>query len=211
MHETRSFSQLLIHWEDLFGRPGMMLVVGCGSSDVMRLAQSRHWSVIGIDLSFENVQRLKAEVKVPAAVADPTALPFLPGMFDVVVFFDSLQATFHHEAAVAEAQRVLQPEGFACTVSLALETVAVELAQTRERLEQLAKWQRVQKHKPTSSDRLADLPVLSLLYCPHCLNGLQPGQFPLIHCAGCGEKYEVRNGVPVLVSRKAKAGSRGIA
>ncbi|HIP79143.1 MAG TPA: SAM-dependent methyltransferase [Kiloniellaceae bacterium] len=90
--------------------------IGCGDGGLVRALTRAGAEVVGIDPQPHQLARARA---APAAgserycVAQGQALPFNDGSLDVVIYFNAL----HHvpvadqEAALAEAARVLRPDG----------------------------------------------------------------------------------------------------
>jgi len=91
---------------------GATLEIGCGEGRVARdLAQRGHW-VIGVDSSAKLVHTAaEADQKSGYIQADVNALPFEKETFNLVVAYNCLMDVDDMPAALAEASRVLRPEG----------------------------------------------------------------------------------------------------
>jgi SAM-dependent methyltransferase len=93
--------------------PGRCLDLGCGTGRALRLLAAAGWSVVGADVSVDQlaVARKRAGADAQLVQADAHALPFADGEFDAVVSilthtdFDDAQAAF------AEVARVLRDGG----------------------------------------------------------------------------------------------------
>jgi DNA-binding transcriptional ArsR family regulator len=98
---------------------GQVLVVGCGSGDVLRLLLARVRSAVGTEPSAHRRDLARARLReagVPRWTirdAEAARLPFEPGAFDLVILQDVLGAgrTSESGAILAEATRVLVPAG----------------------------------------------------------------------------------------------------
>ena len=103
-------------FEAILPPPGRRtLEVGCGEGRVARDLASRGHRVTGVDASRTLVEHARAAD--PAGrylVADAAALPFAGASFDLVVAYNSLMDVDDMPGAVAEAARVLAPEGRFC-------------------------------------------------------------------------------------------------
>lgn len=89
------------------------LDAGCGSGMAGQIAAARGAEVWGIDAAEAMLSIARA--RVPAGdfrVGDLEALPFADASFDVVTGFNSLQYAGNPVAALAEARRVTQRDGF---------------------------------------------------------------------------------------------------
>lgn len=97
------------------GGPGLrVLDVGCGTGQSLRIYRERAGLYVGIDLSLGALR--VAESRFGAAAwmqADALRLPFQDGSFDVAAFSSVLHHIGDRAGALAEAQRVLRPGGWA--------------------------------------------------------------------------------------------------
>jgi SAM-dependent methyltransferase len=100
---------------DLLGRgDGKLLDVGCGGGAFIPLATELGWSVVGVDVSEEQLRVARKRVGVLAAElvqADATQLPFEEESFDAVLTVLTSTDVEPWERLVAEAARVLRPGG----------------------------------------------------------------------------------------------------
>ncbi len=96
------------------GKEKSILDIGCGGGLLTNyLAQRRHL-VQGIDLSLSSLKIAEARDatrSVRYARADASHLPFSNGSFDVVCAMDLLEHVENPQQVIAEASRVLKPEG----------------------------------------------------------------------------------------------------
>ncbi len=96
-----------------FVRPGVQLLdVGCGSGRFAQLAAGAGANAVGIDATPELLEI--AAARTPGATFRPGEmedLPFANATFDVVTGFNSFQYAARPAAALAEARRVVKPEG----------------------------------------------------------------------------------------------------
>ena len=98
----------------LLGRgPGRCLDLACGTGANLRRLTDAGWSVVGVDLSSDQLRRARAQAPddVELVQADATAIPFADGSFDAVAC-----ALLHTDvddfiAVCREAYRVLKPGG----------------------------------------------------------------------------------------------------
>lgn len=90
--------------------------VGCGSGQLVRALAERGARAIGIEISDDQLAAAQAAAPVPGAeyvVGRAEALGLADATLDAVVFMRSLHhvAAAEHLAALAEARRVLRPNG----------------------------------------------------------------------------------------------------
>lgn len=98
----------------LLGRgPGRCLDLGCGTgANLVRLTDAG-WSVVGVDLSSDQLRRARARARdgVELVQADATALPFADGSLDAVACALLHTDVDDFAAVCREAHRVLKPRG----------------------------------------------------------------------------------------------------
>ncbi|MDQ3982408.1 MAG: class I SAM-dependent methyltransferase [Actinomycetota bacterium] len=98
---------------------GVVLDIGCGEGRVTRALANRARQVTGIDSSPTLVRdAADADGESDYLVADATMLPFRDGSFDTVVAYNSLMDLDDMPRGVAEAARVLRPNGRFCVCVL---------------------------------------------------------------------------------------------
>jgi SAM-dependent methyltransferase len=94
---------------------GRVLDVGCGEGRLTRELRSNGWRIAGIDASPRMIELAsEADPDGDYRIADAGELPFDDGTFELVIAFMSLQDVDDPERAIAEAARVLRPEGLLC-------------------------------------------------------------------------------------------------
>jgi SAM-dependent methyltransferase len=94
---------------------GRTLEIGCGEGRVCRDLRARGHDVVGLDASPTLVEAARAlEPGADYVVGEAERLPFADGAFDLVVAYNSLMDVDDLPAAVAEAARVLAPDGRFC-------------------------------------------------------------------------------------------------
>ena len=105
-----------IFFEELVPRPwGRTLEIGCGEGRVSRDLAERGYHVTAVDSSPTLVTYARAlDSRAEYVVADAAALPFPDATFACVVAYNSLMDVADMPKAVAEASRVLIPEGRLC-------------------------------------------------------------------------------------------------
>lgn len=88
-----------------------VLDVGANSGELMRLLKQKGCRVVGVDLSDVAIESAKGKgLRVLKANAEK--LPFKDKRFDVVVMREVLTHIHEPAKAIAEARRVLKPEGY---------------------------------------------------------------------------------------------------
>jgi SAM-dependent methyltransferase len=109
--------------------PGMrVLDAGCGNGMYLRALRERQVNAVGCDLSPGMLRRARHAALVNA---DVTALPALPGAFDVVLAAHLLDLIPERRTAIGELRRVLAP-GRTC---IAVTNGAQHLRSLRELIE----------------------------------------------------------------------------
>ena len=103
----------LRHFLDLLPPPGRLTVdIGCGEGRLTRALAAVGFRVVGADTASPLVKAaLIHPHSAPAIVADATRLPFPDESADLVIAFMCLHDFDDMPAAVAEAARILTPDG----------------------------------------------------------------------------------------------------
>jgi ubiquinone/menaquinone biosynthesis C-methylase UbiE len=93
--------------------PGRCLDIGTGTGRAVPGLQQAGWSVVGVDVSRDqlDVARTTAGSSAEFVLADAHALPFADDEFDAVVSFFTHTDYDRPTDAFAEAKRVLRPGG----------------------------------------------------------------------------------------------------
>jgi SAM-dependent methyltransferase len=97
-----------------------VLDVGIGTGRIAKLLLVRGFAVTGVDLSPRMMRRL-LETALPGAPrpllveADAAALPLAAGAFEAVLSVHVFHLIAHWQSALAEARRVLRPDGLFLT------------------------------------------------------------------------------------------------
>jgi SAM-dependent methyltransferase len=94
------------------GKGTRLLDVGCGPGGAAELAAARGAQVAGLDASLGSIE--VARERVPEGdfrVGDMESLPWPAGSFDAVTGFNSFPFAGNPATALAEARRVLEPDG----------------------------------------------------------------------------------------------------
>jgi SAM-dependent methyltransferase len=98
---------------------GRLLDLGCGGGVHIPLFQELGWTVVGVDVSADQLRVARDRVgDVELVRADATALPFADGSFDAVAAVMVHTDVDDHAAAVAEAARVVKPDAVLVHVGL---------------------------------------------------------------------------------------------
>jgi SAM-dependent methyltransferase len=96
----------------LAAKPGSrVLDAGAGSGTFTNRLAAEGFNVTSTDVTDEALEVLRARVSGPVVRADATSLPFAAESFDAVVLAEVLEHVEDDSGAVAEAARVLQPQG----------------------------------------------------------------------------------------------------
>ncbi len=94
------------------GRSGLaVLDIGCGTGRSRRIYAAGAGSYTGLDLSFEALRAARLRQGGAWTQADACRLPFAARTFDVAAFSSVLHHIPDRAAALAEARRVLRPDG----------------------------------------------------------------------------------------------------
>lgn len=93
------------------GPGSVVLDVGAGSGTFTNQLSARGFEVTSTDITDEALEVLRQRVSGQVERADATSLPFAASSFDAVVLGEVLEHVEDDAAALAEAARVLRPEG----------------------------------------------------------------------------------------------------
>jgi SAM-dependent methyltransferase len=109
---TRATGELLV---SLLGQgPGRCLDLGCGTGAFVPLLVAQGWTVVGVDLSADQLRvalERVGEMAEALVQADAAALPFEDGSFDAVVAVLVHTDMDAYDTALREAARVLRQGG----------------------------------------------------------------------------------------------------
>ena len=96
----------------LVTKPGSrVLDAGAGSGTFTNRLAAEGFDVTSTDVTDEALEVLRARVSGPVVRADATSLPFPAESFDAVVLAEVLEHVDDDSGALAEAARVLRPQG----------------------------------------------------------------------------------------------------
>lgn len=98
---------------EILGRgPGICLDFGCGTGHAIPLLRDAGWTVVGTDVSADQLQVAQERSSdVELVRADGHALPFSDAHFDAVISLFTHTDFDDFDAAMGEAARVLKPGG----------------------------------------------------------------------------------------------------
>lgn len=91
-------------------RPGRLLDVGCGDGAFLARAEARGWSVVGLETSPEAAALARAAIRGPV-IGAPLEEAQVPGEFDAVTFWDSLEHLVDPAGALRQVAAHLRPGG----------------------------------------------------------------------------------------------------
>ena len=93
-----------------FRSSGSLLDVGCGSGELISVAQQMGYEAAGMDYSESLVEYVRKKYRAEVYLGDPeTAL--LPHRFDIVVMSHFLEHTIDPTATLTHVRRLLNPRG----------------------------------------------------------------------------------------------------
>jgi len=98
------------------GADDRILDVGCGIGSLEERFPDHQ--LIGVDRSDAMIQAARDRVSAPLVLGDATALPLATASVDAVVFVSTLEFIPETDAVLAEATRVLAPDGTLVTLVL---------------------------------------------------------------------------------------------
>src|SRR5262249_36333153 len=90
---------------------GRLLDFGCGGGSYLEGMPRQGWPVTGLDASRRAVQRVRAELGLPALVGSLPHPELAPDSFDVITMWHSLEHVHAPREVLREARRLLAPGG----------------------------------------------------------------------------------------------------
>ena len=98
-----------LHFIETWRSPGRLLDVGCGDGAFLARAETRGWTVVGLETSPEAAERARAATH-GMIVCSPLEEALLPGEFDAVTFWDSLEHLVDPAAALRRVRAHMRAE-----------------------------------------------------------------------------------------------------
>jgi SAM-dependent methyltransferase len=90
---------------------GRLLDFGCGAGAFLELMHLKGWQVMGLDTRDDVVDRIRAELRLPALAGTLPHPQLAPESFDVVTLWHSLEHVHHPIEVLREVWRLLAPGG----------------------------------------------------------------------------------------------------
>ena len=90
---------------------GRLLDFGCGGGAFLQRMEHRGWNVLGVDASQPVVERIRAELGIPALAGDLAAPELARASFDVVTMWQALEHVHSPLEVLRKAHRLLVPGG----------------------------------------------------------------------------------------------------
>jgi 2-polyprenyl-3-methyl-5-hydroxy-6-metoxy-1,4-benzoquinol methylase len=97
--------------EDLLGRKGSMLEIGCGRGELLRGAANRGWRVAGVDMTEGFARAASSRYGVEVEIASAERAASLQRVWDVVVLAAVLEHVYDPLALLDRVKRSLCPRG----------------------------------------------------------------------------------------------------
>jgi SAM-dependent methyltransferase len=91
--------------------PGAILDVGCGRGLMLAELRSRRWRTVGVEMSEAASHHAREVLGLDVRVGDLAGCRFDEASFDVVTLFHVLEHLPDPDGSLAEARRVIKPEG----------------------------------------------------------------------------------------------------
>ena len=88
-----------------------LLDVGCGPGVFLDLAREAGWEVAGVELSTRHAEHARTTFGLDIWQGDFLAAPFAPASFAAVTMWDFLEHVLDPRAVLAQARRLLIPDG----------------------------------------------------------------------------------------------------
>jgi SAM-dependent methyltransferase len=98
--------------------PGTVLDVGCGGGAIAARLRAGGRSLVGVDPSIPQLQRMRRSTDVPSIAATADALPLWPGSFAAVVSSCAVKHWPSRLDGLTECVRLLQPGGALVVVEI---------------------------------------------------------------------------------------------
>jgi 2-polyprenyl-3-methyl-5-hydroxy-6-metoxy-1,4-benzoquinol methylase len=90
---------------------GRLLDFGCGGGSFLERMRRQGWQVVGLDNSKAAVDRVRAELKIPALLGTLPHAELLPESFDVITMWHALEHVHEPGAVLRAAHNILTPNG----------------------------------------------------------------------------------------------------
>lgn len=90
---------------------GRILDVGCGRGFLAAVMRDHGWDAHGVEMSPTAAEHARHGLGIPVFVGDLLDSPYLPGSFDVLVFWHVLEHVADPLATLRKAREILKPGG----------------------------------------------------------------------------------------------------
>lgn len=92
-------------------RPGHILDVGCASGDFLYAMKQHNWQTTGVELSTSAAQHAQEKLGLTVKIGTLLEASLPDNHFDVIVFWHVLEHVLDPKATLAEAARIIKPNG----------------------------------------------------------------------------------------------------
>ncbi|MGI8839015.1 MAG: methyltransferase domain-containing protein [Pyrinomonadaceae bacterium] len=117
-YDQHAITQSLSDWderlkylEDMLGKPGRLLDVGCATGEFLKLARSRSWEVSGLEFSEWAVSKARSahSLSVMQGGLPDSRIP--NSTYDVVTLWDCIEHLPEPREVLLDVRRILKPGG----------------------------------------------------------------------------------------------------
>lgn len=108
---VRTFSKRMDEIDELVGKKGKLLDIGCATGFFLKAARDKKWQADGVEISEFAAQYTSRHFKFKVYQSDFLTLRLPPKSYDVITMWDVIEHFYDPDAALRRIHQLLKPNG----------------------------------------------------------------------------------------------------